>query len=178
MSLSALFHEMSPEMRTRYAQLDSACRMFVEHSTNPESLRHEVRELEKGLGQQAPKVREINRKRIEILNKRVEKHGKVRRGRVREQFGPVAGAGSADGAGPPRKFCGSSGGRPPDFSNLRLASGLPLPIAEALESHEKHTSCSDNGRDDDPLVRPRIGPDSAPQSASLSELPERRRSQE
>ncbi|MCX6636060.1 MAG: hypothetical protein NT090_13420 [Acidobacteria bacterium] len=119
MSLSALFNEMPPEMRTRYAQLDSACRairenykrlsstsqMFVEqmeakldglaqsylrllnaafhhreylNTTNPESIRHEARELEKGLDQQAPKVQEINRKRIEILNKRVEKHGKVR----------------------------------------------------------------------------------------------------
>ena len=119
MSLSALFHEMPPEMRTRYAQLDSSCRairenykrlsstsqMFVEqmeakldglaqsylrllnaafhhreylNTTNPESIRHEARELEKGLDQQAPKVQEINRKRIEILNKRVEKHGKVR----------------------------------------------------------------------------------------------------
>ena len=119
MSLSALFNEMPPEMRTRYAQLDSSCRairenykrlsstsqMFVEqmeakldglaqsylrllnaafhhreylNTTNPESIRHEARELEKGLDQQAPKVQEINRKRIEILNKRVEKHGKVR----------------------------------------------------------------------------------------------------
>ena len=119
MSLSALFNEMPPEMRTRYAQLDSAIRairenykrlsstsqMFVEqmeakldglaqsylrllnaafhhreylNTTNPESIRHEARELEKGLDQQAPKVQEINRKRIEILNKRVEKHGKVR----------------------------------------------------------------------------------------------------
>jgi len=99
-------------MRTRYAQLDSACRairenykrlsstsqMFVEqmeskldglaqsylrllnaafhhreylNTTNPESIRHEARELEKGLEQQPPKVQEINRKRIEILNKRV-----------------------------------------------------------------------------------------------------------
>jgi len=119
MSLSALFNEMPPEMRTRYAQLDSAIRairenykrlsstsqMFVDqmetkldglaqsylrllnaafhhreylNTTNPESIRHEARELEKGLDQQAPKVQEINRKRIEILNKRVEKHGKVR----------------------------------------------------------------------------------------------------
>jgi len=107
------------EMRTRYAQLDSACRairenykrlsstsqMFVEqmeskldglaqsylrllnaafhhreylNTTNPESIRHEARELEKALAQQPPKVQEINRKRIEILDKRVEKHAKVR----------------------------------------------------------------------------------------------------
>jgi len=52
--------------------------LLVGHTTNPESIRHEARELEKGLDQQAPKVQEINRKRIEILNKRVEKHGKVR----------------------------------------------------------------------------------------------------
>ncbi len=48
------------------------------NTTNPESIRHEARELEKGLTQQAPKVQEINRKRIEILNKRVEKYEKVR----------------------------------------------------------------------------------------------------
>jgi uncharacterized protein YukE len=119
MSLSALFNEMPPEMRSRYAQLDSAIgairqnykrlsstsQMFVEqmenkldglaqsylrllnaafhhreylNTTNPESIRREALDLEKGLEQQAPKVQEINRKRIEILNKRVEKHGKVR----------------------------------------------------------------------------------------------------
>jgi len=135
MSLSALFNEMPPEMRTRYAQgglmsvslvdtpvcprpvtacrairenykrLSSTSQMFVEqmeskldglaqsylrllnaafhhreylNTTNPESIRHEARELEKGLEKQPPKVQEINRKRIEILNQRVEKHGKVR----------------------------------------------------------------------------------------------------
>jgi len=44
----------------------------------PPRIRHEARELEKSLEQQPPKVQDIDRKRIEILNTRVEKYEKVR----------------------------------------------------------------------------------------------------
>ncbi len=69
-SLSRRIYHLSPP-RTRYAQ-------SVERTTIPESIRHEACELEKGLERQPPKVREINRKRVEILNQRVEKYEKVR----------------------------------------------------------------------------------------------------
>jgi len=47
-------------------------------STNPDQIKKECAFLEKGLTSEAPKVQEINRKRIEILHKRMEKYGKVR----------------------------------------------------------------------------------------------------
>lgn len=119
MNLSALFHELPPEMRVRYGNLDSTCRsirenykrlsstsqMFAEQmeakldalsqsfvrllnsafhhaeylrATNPDTIRKEVEHLQKELASDSPKVQEINRKRIEILNKRVEKYDKIR----------------------------------------------------------------------------------------------------
>lgn len=118
-SLSALFYELPPEMRARYANLDAICRgirqnygrltstsqMFVEQmeskleglsqsyirllnsafqhreylrNTNPDQIKKECAQLEKSLNSDPAKVQEINRKRIEILHKRVEKYDKVR----------------------------------------------------------------------------------------------------
>ncbi len=122
--LSAIFHELPPELRKRYADLDSRCRviranyarlsstsqMFVgqmeerlqgllnaylrllsaaqQHGeylrTVDSSLVHrEVDQLESSLktNAEALKVQEINRKRIEILNKRLEKFDKIRENR-------------------------------------------------------------------------------------------------
>lgn len=120
--LSAMFHELPPEMRTRYADLDRMCRairanydrlsstsqIFVgqmeqklqgllqgylrllyaanQHreylrTTDPEAIKREVAQLQRTLEADAPKVQEINRKRIEILNKRLEKFEKIRENR-------------------------------------------------------------------------------------------------
>jgi hypothetical protein len=117
-SLSALFYELPPEMRARYANLDAICRgirqnysrltatsqMFVDQMeskleglsqsyirllnsafqhreylrvTNPEQIKKECALLEKNLASDPAKVQDINRKRIEILHKRVEKYDKV-----------------------------------------------------------------------------------------------------
>ena len=119
MSLSALFHELPPEMRVRYAKLDSTCRAIRENyrrlsstsqvfaeqmeaklealsqsfvrllnsafhhaeylrMTDPDAIRAEAAQLQKDLNTEPQKVQEINRKRIEILNKRVEKYEKIR----------------------------------------------------------------------------------------------------
>ena len=45
---------------------------------DPDAVRREVAQLQKSLEKEAPKVQEINRKRIEILNKRLEKFDKIR----------------------------------------------------------------------------------------------------
>lgn len=117
--LSALFNELPPEMRLRYADLDRLCRsirdnygrlsstsqMFVQQmeerleglqqaylrllhaayqhreylrSTDPEAIQRDVAGLQRSLPSEAPKVQEINRKRVEILTKRIEKYGKIR----------------------------------------------------------------------------------------------------
>jgi hypothetical protein len=47
-------------------------------STNPDLIQREVDQLQKGLEAQPPKVQDINRKRIEILQKRLEKFGKMK----------------------------------------------------------------------------------------------------
>ena len=44
---------------------------------DPDVIRRELAQVQKDLEGDAPKVQEINRKRIEILNKRVEKHAKI-----------------------------------------------------------------------------------------------------
>jgi len=116
--LSALFYELPPEMRARYAALDNVCKairlnytrltstsqMFVDQmesklqglsqsyirllnsafhhreylrGTNADSIRREAAQIEKELDHDAPKVQEINRKRIEILTKRAQKYDKV-----------------------------------------------------------------------------------------------------
>src|SRR5919198_943731 len=119
MTLSAMFHELPSEMRTRYAALDGLCRAILEnysrlsstsqifvremeerlegllqaylrllHASNqhreylrdldPASIRREISELQRRLESETPQVREINRKRIEILTKRLEKFEKAR----------------------------------------------------------------------------------------------------
>jgi myosin heavy subunit len=49
--------------------------------TNPAEIQREQELLQKGLAADAPKVQEINRKRIEILAKRIEKFQKIRENR-------------------------------------------------------------------------------------------------
>lgn len=46
--------------------------------TDPAAIRKEIATLERGLAAEPPKVQEINRKRIEILTKRLEKHDKIK----------------------------------------------------------------------------------------------------
>ena len=118
MKLSTMFNEMPPELRTRYAALDSMCngiranysrlsstsQMFLEqmeqrlrglleaylrllyadfqHSeylqaTDPNPIKQNLAKLQRTLGSDPPQVQEINRKRIEILGKRLEKYQKV-----------------------------------------------------------------------------------------------------
>ncbi len=119
MTLTAMFMDLPPEMRTRYSALDSICRairanytrlsstsqMFLEqmetklqgllqaylrllfaarqaaeylHTTDPEAIKRDLAKLQKTLPSDPPKVQEINRKRIEILTKRLEKFEKAR----------------------------------------------------------------------------------------------------
>jgi hypothetical protein len=118
MSLNAIFQELPPEMRLRYAEVDKLCRSIRENynrlsatsqifaqqmedrlqglaqsylrllyaacqyrqyllTTNPNSIQRDINELKKGLASDTPKVQEINRKRIEILSKRLEKFDKA-----------------------------------------------------------------------------------------------------
>src|SRR5260370_2671971 len=49
--------------------------------TNPAEIQRELEQLQKGLAADAPKVQDINRKRIEILTKRIEKFQKIRENR-------------------------------------------------------------------------------------------------
>src|SRR5205823_6239093 len=49
--------------------------------TNPAEIQRELDQLKKGLAKDATKVQEINRKRIEILTKRLEKFEKIRENR-------------------------------------------------------------------------------------------------
>lgn len=92
-------------IRDNYKRLSSTSQMFVEQMeakldalsqsyvrllnsafhhaeylrvTNPDDIRKEVDQLQKGLARDSAKVQDINRKRIEILNKRVEKYDKIR----------------------------------------------------------------------------------------------------
>jgi len=46
-------------------------------TTNPNTIQRDINELKKGLASDTPKVQEINRKRIEILSKRLEKFDKA-----------------------------------------------------------------------------------------------------
>jgi len=45
--------------------------------TNPDSIRREAQSLTAKLPKDSPRVQEVNRKRIEILEKRLEKYGKI-----------------------------------------------------------------------------------------------------
>lgn len=116
--LMAMFQEIPPEMRIRYAKLDQTCRairenysklsstsqMFVkqmqdrldgllqgylrllhaEHQhiqylrgTNRDAIKHERDQLVRTLNTEPAKVQEINKRRIEILTKRLDKFGKI-----------------------------------------------------------------------------------------------------
>ncbi len=118
MKLSAMFNEMPPELRTRYAALDTMCQairanysrlsstsqMFLEQmgqrlhgleeaylrllfayfqhtqyleTTDSEAIRHDVAQLQHTLSSDSPQVQEINRRRVEILTKRLERYDKV-----------------------------------------------------------------------------------------------------
>jgi len=118
MKLSTMFNEMPPELRTRYAALDSMCngiranysrlsstsQMFLEQmeqrlrglleaylrllyadfrhceylqATDPNPIKQNLARLQRTLSSDPPQVQEINRKRIEILGKRLEKYQKV-----------------------------------------------------------------------------------------------------
>lgn len=120
--LSALFQEIPPEMRLRYADLDKVCnairanyvrlsatsQIFTKQmeeklqsllqaylrllhaafqhreylrTTDLKTIQKEISELQKGLDSDPPKVQEINRKRIEILSKRLQKFEKIRENR-------------------------------------------------------------------------------------------------
>jgi len=116
--LTAMFQEIPPEMRIRYAKIDQVCRtirenygklsttsqifvhemqckldgllqgylrlLHAEHqhleylrSTNKDAIKHELDLLVRTLNSEPPKVQEINKRRIEILTKRLEKFGKI-----------------------------------------------------------------------------------------------------
>jgi hypothetical protein len=118
MSLSAMFQNLPPEMRLRYADLDRLCgsirenyrnlsstsQMFAQQmedrlaglaqsylrllyaanqyreylrTTDPNAIQRDSKKLQDGLASDAPQVQEINRKRIEILAKRLDKYQKA-----------------------------------------------------------------------------------------------------
>lgn len=66
-----------------YVRMASADAQHVQYlqSTNPDYIRREVQRLKDGMAKEPVKVQEINRKRIEILEKRIEKYGKIRENR-------------------------------------------------------------------------------------------------
>ena len=117
-SLNAIFQELPPEMRLKYADVDKLCRSILENyshlsassqmitqqmeerlqgleqsylrllyaahqyrqyllTTSPNAIQKDINDLQKGLATDVPKVQEINRKRIEILSKRLEKFDKA-----------------------------------------------------------------------------------------------------
>jgi hypothetical protein len=98
-------HSLTEGIRSNYRQLSSSSQFFLaqmeekldgllhaylrllcgaqQHrdslrTTNPELIKREVEQLQKGLEGQPPKVQDINRKRIEILQKRLEKYSKMK----------------------------------------------------------------------------------------------------
>jgi len=118
MKLSTMFNEMPPELRTRYAALDSMCngiranysrlsstsQMFLEQmeqrlrglleaylrllyadfqhceylqATDPNPIKQNLATLQRMLSSDPPQVQEINRRRIQILTKRLERYQKV-----------------------------------------------------------------------------------------------------
>jgi hypothetical protein len=117
--INAMFQEIPPEMRLRYADLDKVCRAIRENysrlsstsqifaqqtedklsglmqsyvrllhtawqhreylrTTDISTVSHELAQLEKAQQSETGKVQDINRRRIEILQKRVEKFKKIR----------------------------------------------------------------------------------------------------
>jgi hypothetical protein len=96
---------MCGAIRSNYSRLSSTSQMFLEqtaqrllglleaylrllyayfqHSeylqtTDPDTIRHEAAQLERALNSDPPQVQEINRRRVEILSKRLERYDKVR----------------------------------------------------------------------------------------------------
>jgi hypothetical protein len=68
---------------TSYVRLSHAAiqnRDYVQLN-NAELIRREIEQLQRDLPKQAPKVQEINTKRVEILTKRLEKFGRIRENR-------------------------------------------------------------------------------------------------
>jgi hypothetical protein len=63
-----------------YLRLLFAARQAAEYlrTTDPEDIKRDLAKLQKSLESDPPKVQEINRKRVEILTKRLEKFEKVR----------------------------------------------------------------------------------------------------
>jgi hypothetical protein len=64
---------------TGYARLLSAAAQQQQYlkSTEQDGIKHEIASLQKALSSDPPKVQEINKKRIEILTKRLEKFDKI-----------------------------------------------------------------------------------------------------
>jgi myosin heavy subunit len=59
-----------------YVRLLHAAFSYRQHLriTNPKAIQHDIDELQRGLPSEAAKVQEINRKRVEILTKRLERY--------------------------------------------------------------------------------------------------------
>ncbi len=83
-SLSAYARQFLEQMEKKlegllqaYLRLLFAARQAAEylHTTDPEGIKRDLAKLQKTLALDPPKVQEINRKRIEILTKRLEKFG-------------------------------------------------------------------------------------------------------
>ena len=70
-------------LMTAFVRLANADTQHVQYlqNTDQNAIRREIQYLKDRLPKEAPKVQEINRKRIEILDKRVEKHQKIRENR-------------------------------------------------------------------------------------------------
>ena len=100
----ALLAQVCASVRGNFAQLSSASQIFLQQmdarldgllrgyarllvtssqqlqylkSTDPNEIKREVGALERAMTSDLPKVQEINKKRIEILNKRLEKYQKL-----------------------------------------------------------------------------------------------------
>lgn len=70
-------------MLEAYLRLLYAGQQHIEYlrTTNPDAIKREIGQLQQKLASEAPKVREINQKRVEILTKRAEKFDKIRENR-------------------------------------------------------------------------------------------------
>jgi hypothetical protein len=96
--------QVCASIRDNFAQLSSASQIFLQqidaslrglltgyarlllaaaqqqqyvNSTEQDGIKHEIASLQKALNNDPPKVQEINKKRIEILSKRLEKYDKI-----------------------------------------------------------------------------------------------------
>ena len=70
-------------LMTAFVRLANADTQHVQYlqNTDQNAIRREIQYLKDRLPKEAPKVQEINKRRIEILDKRVEKHQKIRENR-------------------------------------------------------------------------------------------------